>query len=198
MTTGVGAVLKTAAVESGSSVAVVGCGGVGLNIVQGARIAGASTIIAIDLSAEKLELAREFGATHTLTAAADNAKTVREMTDGRGVDYAFEAVGSGKLVETCVKMTRANGQTVLVGIGSKDDRYSFNAILLPATGKSITGSMFGSADFRTDFPHYLDLYRQGQLELDKLITRCYPIEEAPQAFADLEAGKNARGIIVYD
>ncbi len=198
VTTGVGAVLKTAAVEADSTVAVVGCGGVGLNIVQGARIAGASTIIAIDVSTDKLELAREFGATHTLAAGPDNAKTVREMSGGRGVDYAFEAVGSAKLVETCVKMTRANGHTVLVGIGAKDDRYSFNAILLPATGKSITGSMFGSADFRTDFPHYLELYRQGQLDLDRLISRCYTIDEAPQAFADLEAGKNARGIIVYD
>lgn len=197
VTTGVGAVLKTAAVEPGSTVAVVGCGGVGLNIVQGARIAGAATIIAIDLSTEKLELAREFGATHALTAAPDVAKTVREMSDGRGVDYAFEAVGNAKLVEACVKMTRANGTTVLVGMGSRDDRYSFNAILLPATGKSITGSMFGSADFRVDFPHYLDLYRQGKLELDRLISRSYSIDEAPQAFADLESGKNARGVIVY-
>ena len=104
---------------------------------------------------------------------------------------------NGKLVEACVKATRANGTTVLVGVGRSDDRFSFNAMILPFTAKTIKGCMYGSANFKVDFPMYLDLYQQGRLDLDRLITRTYSIDEAPEAFADLESGKNARGVIVY-
>jgi len=197
VTTGVGAAIKTAEVKPGSTVAVFGCGGVGLNVIQGARIAGAAKIIAVDLSVEKMQMARAFGATDNVSGKGDSVKEILDMTDGIGVDYAFEVVGNGKLVEACVKATRANGTTVLVGVGRSDDRFSFNAMVLPFTAKTIKGCMYGSANFKVDFPMYLTLYQQGRLDLDRLITRTYSIDEAPEAFADLESGKNARGVIVY-
>lgn len=197
VTTGVGAAIKTAEVKPGSTVAVFGCGGVGLNVIQGARIAGAAKIIAVDLSAERMELARSFGATDVIDPKGDAFKQVLEMTNGIGVDYAFEVVGMGKLVEACFKATRMGGMTVLVGVGRQDDRFSFNAMIVPFTAKTIRGCMYGSANFKVDFPMYLDLYRQKKLDLDRLVTRTYTIDEAPEAFADLEKGVNARGVIVY-
>lgn len=197
VTTGVGAVIRTAEVKPGSTVAVFGCGGVGLNVIQGARIAGAAKIIAVDLSVEKMEMARAFGATDVINPSQEAFRQVLELTDGIGVDYAFEVVGNGKLVEQCFKATRMNGMTVLVGVGRAEDRFSFNAMIVPFTGKTIKGCMYGSCNFKVDFPMYLDLYRQKKLDLDRLITRTYTIDEAPQAFADLEKGVNARGVIVY-
>ncbi|MEO0996095.1 MAG: Zn-dependent alcohol dehydrogenase [Pseudomonadota bacterium] len=197
VTTGVGAALRTARVQPGSTVAVFGCGGVGLNVVQGARIAGATRIVAIDLSTEKLELALAFGATDTVAPGTNPVKAIRELTGGYGVDYAFEAVGNGKLVETCVKSTRMNGTTVLVGIGGIDDTFTLNTLAVPMTGKTIRGCLFGSANFRVDVPMYLSMYRRGMLDIDRLISRTYSIDEAPRAFADLERGVNARGVIVY-
>ena len=197
VTTGVGAAIKTAAVKPGSTVAVFGCGGVGLNVIQGARIAGAAKIIAVDLSVERMELARSFGATDVINPTADAFKQVLEMTDGIGVDYAFEVVGMGKLVEACFKATRMGGMTVLVGVGRADDRFSLNAMIVPFTAKTIRGCLYGSANFKVDFPMYLDLYRQKKLDLDRLVTRTYSIDDAPAAFADLEKGVNARGVIVY-
>ena len=197
VTTGVGAVIRTAEVKPGSSVAVFGCGGVGLNVIQGARIAGATKIIAVDLSVEKMKMARAFGATDVINPSQEAFRQVLELTDGIGVDYAFEVVGNGKLVEQCFKATRMNGMTVLVGVGRAEDRFSFNAMIVPFTGKTIKGCMYGSCNFKVDFPMYLDLYRQKKLDLDRLITRTYAIDEAPQAFADLESGVNARGVIVY-
>ena len=198
VTTGVGAAIKTAEVKPGSTVAVFGCGGVGLNVIQGARIAGAAKIIAVDLSTEKMEMARSFGATDVINPAGGDAfKQVLDMTSGIGVDYAFEVVGMGKLVEACFKATRMGGMTVLVGVGRADDRFSLNAMIVPFTAKTIRGCMYGSANFKVDFPMYLELYRQKKLDLDRLVTRTYSIDEAPQAFADLEKGANARGVIVY-
>lgn len=197
VTTGVGAAIKTAGVRPGSTVAVFGCGGVGLNVIQGARIAGAARIIAVDLSGERMALARTFGATDVIDPKAEAFKQVIDMTGGIGVDYAFEVVGNGKLVEACVKATRAGGMAVLVGVGRGDDRFSINAMIMPFTAKTIRGCMYGSANFKVDFPLYLDLYRQGKLDLDRLVTRTYTIDEAPQAFADLASGVNARGVIIY-
>ena len=197
VTTGVGAAIKTAEVKPGSTVAVFGCGGVGLNVIQGARIAGAARIIAVDLSAERMELARSFGATDVINPKGDPVKQVQDITDGIGADYCFEVVGSGKLVEACFKATRFGGTTVLVGVGRADDRFSINAMIVPFSSKTIKGCMYGSANFKVDFPMYLDLYRQKKLDLDSLVTRTYSIDEAPEAFADLESGKNARGVIVY-
>jgi len=198
VTTGVGAVLNTARVEANSTVAVFGCGGVGLNVIQGARIVGAARIIAVDLSTEKMQIARQFGATDTIAPGSNAVKEIHNLTDGIGADYAFEVVGNNKLVEACIKSVRKNGTAVLVGIGSAKEKFSVNCTVIPYMAKTIKGCMYGSCNFKVDFPRYLNLYQQGVLDLDRLITRTYTIDEAKQAFTDLEKGINARGVIVFD
>jgi S-(hydroxymethyl)glutathione dehydrogenase/alcohol dehydrogenase len=189
--------LNTAEVEAGSSVAVIGCGGVGLSAIQGAKVAGASTIIAIDLSQEKLDLAQSFGATHGLIADDDLFGNVKGLTGGKGVDYAFEIIGFSKTMELAYNLTRNGGVTTLVGIGKHKDRMSFSALAFPVKAKKLCGCMYGSANPPVDFPRMLELYKDGQLELDKMITKTYSIDEAPEAFRALDAGENARGVIVF-
>lgn len=197
VTTGVGAVFNTARVSPGSSVVVFGCGGVGLNVIQGARIAGASRIIAIDSNEAKLEMAKKFGATDVLAAkpGEDASKFIKKQTGG-GADYAFECVGSGELAATAYRAIRRGGLAVVVGVAKPGDTTSVRTMTLPFEEKTLTGSYFGSCVPRTDFPRMLDLYLGGKLMLDELITRRYQVEEAPQAFADLESGRNARGVIM--
>jgi NDMA-dependent alcohol dehydrogenase len=196
VTTGVGAVFNTARVEPGSSVAVFGCGGVGLSVIQGALIAGARRIIAIDTLAPKLEMARKFGATDTIVFSEDPVKEVKKITAG-GPDYAFECVGSGELAAIAYRAIRRGGLAVVVGVAKPSDSTVIRTMTLPFEEKTITGSYFGSCVPRVDFPRLLALYMAGRLKLEELITRRYPIAEAPQAFADLQAGKNARGVIVF-
>jgi Zn-dependent alcohol dehydrogenase len=196
VTTGVGAVFNTARVIPGASVAVFGCGGVGLNVIQGARIAGAGRIVAIDTMDAKLEMAKQFGATDMLSAKEDPVKALKKLTGG-GPDYAFECVGSGELAATAYKAIRRGGLAVVVGVAKPGDSTAVRTMTLPFEEKTLTGSYFGSCIPRIDFPRMLALYMGGSLKLDELITRRYPIDEAPQAFADLESGKNARGVIVF-
>ena len=198
VTTGVGAVFNTAKVAPGSSVAVFGCGGVGLNVIQGARIAGAQRIIAIDAVEAKLEMAKKFGATDVLAAkpGEDAAKILKKMTAG-GPDYAFECVGSGELAAAAYRAIGRGGLAVVVGVAQPSDTTSVRTMTLPFEEKTLTGSYFGSCVPRIDFPRMLGLYLGGKLMLDELITRRYPIAEAPQAFADLQSGRNARGVIVF-
>ena len=196
VTTGVGAVFNTARVQPGSSVAVFGCGGVGLNVIQGARIAGAQRIIAIDVSEEKLAMARKFGATDVIKGPDDPSKALKKLTGG-GPDYAFECVGNGELAATAYRSIRRGGLAVVVGVAKPGDSTSVRTMTLPFEEKTLTGSYFGSCVPRVDFPRMLDLYTGGRLMLDELITRRYPVVAAPQAFADLESGRNARGVIVF-
>jgi NDMA-dependent alcohol dehydrogenase len=196
VTTGVGAVFNTAKVEPGSSVAVFGCGGVGLSVIQGALIAGARRIIAIDTLAPKLEMARKFGATDTILFGEDPVKEVKKITAG-GPDYAFECVGSGELAATAYRAIRRGCLAVVVGVAKPSDSTAIRTMTLPFEEKTITGSYFGSCVPRVDFPRMLALYMAGRLKLEELITRRYPIAQAPQAFTDLQAGKNARGVIVF-
>ncbi len=198
VTTGVGAVFNTAKVEPGSSVAVFGCGGVGLNVVQGAAIAGAERIIAIDTMESKLALAKQFGATDVILAkpGEDVAKALKKLTGG-GPDYAFECVGIGALAETAYRAIRRGGKAIVVGVAKASDAASIKPMTLVFEEKSLQGSYFGSCVPRIDFPRMLQLYMAGKLKLDELITHRYKIEEAPQAFADLESGRNARGVIVF-
>ncbi len=198
VTTGVGAALNTAEVEPGSNVAVFGCGGVGISAIQGARVAGAKQIIAVDLDTAKLDMAKQFGATDGLVADENVVKSIRALTDGKGVDYAFEAIGIGSVMETASAATRAGGTTVLVGIGKRKDSMSVNAFSFPLMAKKLCGCMYGSANPPEDFPRMLGLYQEGKLDLDNMITKTYTIDEAQQAFDDLESGKNARGVIVFD
>jgi S-(hydroxymethyl)glutathione dehydrogenase/alcohol dehydrogenase len=196
VTTGVGAVFNTARVAPGSSVAVFGCGGVGLNVIQGAHIAGAERIIAIDTLEAKLELAKQFGATDVLLYKEDPTKALKKLTGG-GPDYAFECVGNGELAAAAYRAIRRGGVAVVVGVAKPGDSTAVRTMTLPFEEKTLTGSYFGSCIPRIDFPRMLGLYMGGRLKLDELITRRYAIDEAPQAFADLESGRNARGVIVF-
>jgi S-(hydroxymethyl)glutathione dehydrogenase/alcohol dehydrogenase len=198
VTTGVGAVFNTARVEPGSVVAVFGCGGVGLNVIQGAAIVGAGRIVAIDTQEAKLEMAKQFGATDTLAIAPgeDPTRALKKLTGG-GPDYAFECVGVGALVEAAYRAIRRGGKAIVVGVARPTDTTSFKSMSMVFEEKTLQGSYFGSCVPRVDFPRLLQLYMAGKLKLDELITRRYTIDEAPQAFADLEAARNARGVIVF-
>jgi NDMA-dependent alcohol dehydrogenase len=196
VTTGVGAVFNTARVEPGSSVAVFGCGGVGLSAIQGARVAGAERIIAVDTLPAKLDMAKKFGATDAVLFKEDPTKELKKMTGG-GPDYAFECVGSGELSGVAYRAIRRGGTAVVVGVAKPTESTTVRSMTLVFEEKTLTGSYFGSCVPRVDFPRMLSLYLAGQLRLDEMITRRYAIGEAPQAFADLQAGRNARGVIVF-
>src|SRR5262245_36315160 len=196
VTTGVGAVLNTAQVRPGSAVAVFGAGGVGLNVLQGAVLAGAERIIAVDVSAAKLDLARAFGATHAVDASAQDAPgAIRELTDGRGADYAFEAAGRKDSIEKAYAAVRRGGTCTVIGIGSRAEDVAVNAYLLPVMGKRLLGCWYGSADVHRDVPRLLDLHRSGRLKLAELVRRTYALEEVNQAFADLDQA--GRGLIAF-
>jgi S-(hydroxymethyl)glutathione dehydrogenase/alcohol dehydrogenase len=197
--TGVGAVTNTAKVTPGSTTAVFGCGGVGLSIIQGCRIAGARQIIAVDVADNKLEMARHFGATDTVNGSVDDGvKKCKELTGGLGPDFTFEAAGVPQLMEAANRAARRGGTATIVGVGKLTDAVPFNALLLSMDGKTVKGSYYGDTNFRYDFPMLLEMYRVGKLNLDDMVTTTYTIDEAPKALADLEAGKNARGVILYD
>ena len=196
--TGVGAAVNTARVTPGSVTVVFGAGGVGLNAIQGCALSGAAMIVAVDTSDAKLELARQFGATHTVNAKTEEnvVKAIRKMTDG-GADYSFECIGYGEVVAQAYGVLRKGGTAVVVGVAAPKDMTSVRTASLTFEEKTLTGSYFGSARPREDFPRLLALYRNKRLKLDELITRTYTIDQAPQAFADLAAGKNARGVIIF-
>jgi S-(hydroxymethyl)glutathione dehydrogenase/alcohol dehydrogenase len=196
--TGVGAAVNTAKVEPGSAAVVFGCGGVGLNAIQGCAIAGARIIVAVDTSDAKLALARQFGATHSVNARNEEnvVKTLKKLTEG-GADYAFECVGFGEVAAQAYGSLRKGGTAVVVGVAAPKDTTTIRTATLTFEEKTLKGSYFGSARPQQDFPRLIGLYRSGRLKLDELITRTYGIDEAPQAFADLEAGRNARGVILF-
>ncbi len=196
--TGFGAAVNTAGVEPGSVAVVFGCGGVGLNAIQGCAIAGAAMIVAVDTSEAKLELARRFGATHSfnVTGQEQVGKSLYKLTGG-GADYAFDCVGLGKISEQAFGILRRGGTAVTVGIAAPSDKIVLNAQQVAIGEKTLTGSYYGSARPQLDFPRIIGLYRSGRLKLDELITRTYSIEEAPRAFADLQAGREGRGVIVF-
>lgn len=194
--TGVGAAINTAKVEPGSSAVVIGCGGVGLNVIQGCALAGAKTIIGIDLLDNKLEYAKQFGATHTINPSRDDlTKTVRSLTAGRGADYAFEVIGFAKTIEQAYACTRQGGTTVVVGVASREEMISIPAASM-LTEKVLRGSAYGSARPHIDLPKLVDLYMTKKLKLDELVTRTYPLAEVNAAMTALEKGEVARSVIV--
>ncbi len=198
--TGVGAVTRHAKVDAGSTVAVVGCGGVGLNVVQGARLAGARTIVAIDLLDNKLEYAKKFGATHTINAkeVKDVPKAVKAVTGGFGVDFSFDAIGSQITAQQCIEMCGPGGHATLVGIPSVQTTATFSPFMMVFTEKKITGSYYGSVRPSVDFPILADLAMQKRLDLDSLISRTYKFDEINDGFKNLAAGTVARGVILFD
>jgi len=197
--TGFGAVVNTAQLRPGATAAVIGAGGVGLNVVQGAAIAGASTIIALDLVPAKLEAARRFGATHTCGAAGGKAvEKVRAMTDGRGADYVFVAVGAKPAIEQALAMTARSGAVVLVGIPADGVTVSFEPGEVASQNQRILGSKMGGARIQDDIPMLVTLYREGKLKLDELISGRYPLEQINEAIASTKGGEALRNVIVFD
>jgi S-(hydroxymethyl)glutathione dehydrogenase/alcohol dehydrogenase len=198
VTTGVGAAVNTARVEPGANVAVIGTGGVGLNVVQGARLAGAARVIAVDVRANKLELAREFGATHVVDASReDPVGAVQRLTGGDGADYAFEVIGGAATIRQAIDMVRRGGTAVVVGVAPDDETIALPAALLTRNGKRLVGSWYGSSNPDVDFPRLVDLVMEGRLKLRELVTRRFALEEINEAFRALEAGEVARGLVEY-
>jgi S-(hydroxymethyl)glutathione dehydrogenase/alcohol dehydrogenase len=200
VSTGVGAVLKTAVVPAGSSVAVIGLGGVGLSCVMGAVVAGASRIVAIDRVPAKLETARALGATVGLLASDDRAETVarlRDLTDG-GPDYAFEAIGRVPTVELAIECLPLGGTAVLVGMTPFEARASFAVYPLVDGSRRVLGSNYGFADPATDFPRYAALHLAGRLPIDRLVDRRISLDGLEGAFDRLRAGEGLRQVVVFD
>ncbi len=196
VTTGVGAALNTAQVKPGSSCVVIGCGGVGLSIIQGCRIAGAETIIAVEPNVAKRDLAMELGATHTIDPKAEDArKKVREITM-LGTHYAFEAIGRIDTVEQMWGMIRPNGLAVVVGVPNPRDEVKLRVSGFLAQ-RSMKGSAYGSAVPTRDIPRFVDLYRKGELKLDALITARIGLEQVNEAFEAMGRGEGARSVIVF-
>ena len=196
VTTGVGSVFHTAAVEPGSTVAVIGCGGVGLSCINGAELAGAGRIIAIDTVENKLDMAKIFGATDVVNASDVNAVgEVRELTGG-GVQYSFEAIGLKQTAEQAFSMLRPGGTATIIGmipIGVKIELTG--AAFLQE--KKIQGSMMGSNRFRVDMPRFIDFYLAGKLHLDEMVSKRIQLSQVNEAFADMKSGSVARSVIIF-
>ena len=196
--TGVGAALRTAAVRAGQTVAVFGCGGVGLSVVQGARLAGARQIIAVDRFDSKLEMAQQVGATHTVNSSTrDAVEAVRALTGGAGVDHAFEAVGVAVLVQQAILSLAIRGTATIVGVLPPDAEISFPWMAIRPECRIQTSRM-GSNQFRTDIPNYLDLYRQGRLDLDAMISARRQLGDINDAFRAMKAGEVARTVLLFE
>jgi len=197
VTTGVGAVIHTAGVRPGETVAVVGCGGIGLSAINGAAIAGAARIIAIDMVPSKLELARKFGATDVINAKdKDAVGEVIEMTGG-GVHYSFEAIGLKQTAEQCFKMLRRGGTATIIGmipVGTNIELHGPEFLM----ERKIQGSNMGSNRFRVDMPRFVDFYLQGKLHLDDMISRRIKLEDVNDGLAALHTGEVARSVIIFD
>jgi len=196
--TGVGAALRTSGLQAGQTVAVFGCGGVGLAIVQGARIGGARQIIGVDVFDGKLEMAKRVGATHVVNSANDDpVKAVRALTGGAGVDHAFEAVGNARLVRQAIESLAIRGTATIVGVLPPDATIEFPWMAIRPECRVQTSRM-GSNRFRLDIPLYLEFYRQGRLLLDEMVTRRGRLEDINEAFRAMKAGEVARSVLLFD
>ena len=196
--TGVGAALNTAKVRPASTVAVIGCGGVGLSVIQGAHIAGARQIIAVDTFDSKLEMAKGLGATHTVNATNDDpVEAVRALTGGTGVDFSFEAVGFPALARQCVEMLDVGGTATIVGVMPTGAMHELPHAALMGEKRFQTCGM-GSNRFRFDIPHYIELYRGGQLKLDEMVSITRPLDDINEAFRAMKAGEVARNVLTFN
>lgn len=197
--TGVGAVVNTARVAPGSTVAVIGCGGVGISVIQGARLAGAAAIVAVDPIVAKHDLAKRFGATQATTP--EGLAAVRdEVTGGEGFDYAFDVVGIPATIRSAYDTARRGGAAVVVGAGRSDAMVEFSTQELFMQERTILGSFYGSANVRRDFPMLLDLWRAGRLELEPMISRRLALEEINDALQALKSGRGdlIRQVVTYE
>jgi Zn-dependent alcohol dehydrogenase len=197
VTTGVGAALNTAKIRPGSSVVVYGAGGVGLSIVMGAKLAGAARIIVVDKSETKGDIAQSFGATDIIIAGPHTVSTIQAMTEGRGADVVFEAIGLPSVQEECLMAARPGGLIVLAGISPMGSDTNLPGAIITRQEKTVTGSYYGTANPARDFPLYASLYRNGLLDLDQLISQTYGLDQINEAYADMLGGDTARGLIVF-
>jgi S-(hydroxymethyl)glutathione dehydrogenase/alcohol dehydrogenase len=198
--TGVGAAVNTARLRPGATVAVFGCGGVGLNVIQGAVLCGAARIIGVDLLPQKLEMARQFGATDTINAreTADVPEAIRGLTGGLGVDYAFEVIGASAVITQAFNSLKRGGTVVVVGVPPLGEETTFSGFTLALDEKAIIGSLYGSANVRREMPMLLDLYMQKRLKLDELVSRRIRLDQVNEAFEAMEKGEVARSVIMYE
>jgi len=197
--TGVGAVTRHAKIEAGSSVLVIGCGGVGLNIVQGAMLSGARRIIACDLLDNKLEMARSFGATDVVNSAKENAvDKIKSLTGGFGVDYAFDAVNIDKTQALAIDATAPGGRIVGVGVPAMSMRATYSPFMMVFTEKTISATFYGSVRPNLDFPVLVEHYMNKRLNLDRLISRTYRLDQINDGFKAMMGGEVARGVVVFD
>ena len=196
VTTGVGAVLNTAKVEKGSSVLVIGCGGVGMNVIQGAKIAGASSIVAVDRLENKAEEAKRFGATHATTPEGVDALKA-ELTGGEGFDYAFEVIGLSQTIRSAFDHTRKAGTTVVVGVGRAEDQVQFSPLEFLLKEPKILGCVYGSSAVEKDYLRFLQYWQKGELDLEGLISKHISIEDVPSAFEALGTGEVIRQVINF-
>lgn len=195
VSTGVGAAINTAKVTPGSKVVVFGCGGVGIAAVQGAHVAGASVIVAVDLNEEKLELAKQFGATHGVKP--DDLAALQAELTGDGFDFAFEAIGLPVTMRAAYDAVRRGGTACIVGVGAMDKEVSFNGFEIFFSEKTFMGSYYGSVDVRSDFHRLLSLWKSGQLNLDGMITNRMKIDEINDAFDIMKKGDAIRTVITF-
>jgi S-(hydroxymethyl)glutathione dehydrogenase/alcohol dehydrogenase len=192
--TGVGAAINAAKVRPGSSAVVFGCGGVGVSVIQGARLAGAAEIVAVDLVESRREDAKRFGATHAV-APDDLAAASAEITSGEGFDYAFEAIGLPTTIRAAYDAVRRGGTACIVGVGRAEQKIEFNAFELFFMEKTLLGTIYGSADVRLDFHRLIRLWRAGRLDLEGMITKRAKLDDINQAFDDMKAGRVIRTVI---
>jgi S-(hydroxymethyl)glutathione dehydrogenase / alcohol dehydrogenase len=196
--TGVGAAFNAARVKPGSSVAVIGCGGVGINVIQGAAIAGAEKIIAVDLLPKKLEFAKQFGATHTVNSKETNAvEAIRALTGGKGVDYAFEVIGLPATIRQAYDSLKKRGVAIIVGVTPMTAEVSIPIMSMVFEERTLTGSIYGSARPLIDIPMLINLYKAGKLKLDELLTRRYPFSQINEAYEGLERGEGIRSVVTF-
>jgi S-(hydroxymethyl)glutathione dehydrogenase/alcohol dehydrogenase len=196
--TGVGAAFNTAKIRPGETVAVYGCGGVGLNVIQGAALCGASRIIAVDLAPKKLAMAEQFGATDTVNASeGDPPDQIRALTGGLGVDYAFEVIGAPAVITQAFMSLKRGGKAIIVGVVGLGQEISLPGAMLALEEKSVIGSLYGSANLRRDMPRLLDLYMQKKLKIDELVSKRIKLDDVNAAFEAMEKGEVARSVIMY-
>jgi S-(hydroxymethyl)glutathione dehydrogenase/alcohol dehydrogenase len=195
--TGVGAVINTAQARAGRPAAVIGCGGIGLSAIQGCVLVGCQPIIAVDVLEPKLGFARQMGATHTVNAREQDAVEALQALTGRGPEYVFDSVGSSSTISQALRAARPGGTAVIIGLAAARDEVPIPAGALVMGNRRLLGSFVGSMQPRLDLPMLVELYRAGKLDLDALISRRYRLEELPQAFEDMEAGRVARGVLVF-
>ncbi|MFJ5111973.1 Zn-dependent alcohol dehydrogenase [Streptomyces sp. NPDC088551] len=195
--TGYGAVHHAARVREGESVVVLGVGGVGLAVLQSARIAGAGPVVAVDVSPEKEALARAAGATEYVVASDTTAKDIRRLTGGRGADVAVECVGRATTIRTAWDSTRRGGRTTVVGIGGKDQQITFNALELFHWGRTLSGCVYGNSDPSKDLPVLAEHIRAGRFDLSTLVTERIGLDGIPAAFENMLAGRGGRALVVF-